>query len=156
MECFRIDESGYTGYDLLNHDQRFQGAAAIAIEDTAAERLIKEHFPRLKARELKYKLLSRRPAYHSSLLALQRTLLSDYKCVTSVADKRFLLALMFVDYAVEPFYFERGFDLYEDGQNYAMASLLYLAGPALLGKCEFAHLFAAFQCAVKDKTSSLT
>ena len=49
MECFRIDESGYTGYDLLNHDQRFQGAAAIAIEDADATRLIKEHFPNLQA-----------------------------------------------------------------------------------------------------------
>lgn len=28
MECFRIDEGGYTGFDLLNLDQRFQGAAA--------------------------------------------------------------------------------------------------------------------------------
>jgi len=30
MECFRIDESGYTGFDLLNPEQRFQGATAIA------------------------------------------------------------------------------------------------------------------------------
>lgn len=45
MECFRIDESGYTGFDLLNRDQRFQGAAAIAIEDGEAARLIKEFFP---------------------------------------------------------------------------------------------------------------
>ncbi|HEY1779936.1 MAG TPA: hypothetical protein VGG79_05805 [Roseiarcus sp.] len=33
MEYFRIDESGYTGFDLLNAEQRFQGAAAIAISD---------------------------------------------------------------------------------------------------------------------------
>ncbi|XHO04767.1 hypothetical protein ACEQUB_01657 [Ralstonia syzygii] len=32
MECFRIDESGYTGFDLLNPEQR-QGATAIAISD---------------------------------------------------------------------------------------------------------------------------
>lgn len=45
MECFRIDESGYTGFDLLNPEQRFQGATAIAIEDDEARRLIREHFP---------------------------------------------------------------------------------------------------------------
>lgn len=28
MECFHIDESGYTGFDLLNAEQRFQGATA--------------------------------------------------------------------------------------------------------------------------------
>ena len=134
MECFRIDESGYTGFDLLSAEQRFQGAAAIAITDQDAARLINEHFPKLQAPELKYRALSRRPANHSRLLSLQRDLLTHYKCVTYVCDKRFLLVLMFADYAVEPFYYERGLDFYEHGQNYAMASLLSVAGPTLLGQ----------------------
>ena len=153
MECYRVDESGYTGYDLLNEDQRFQGAAAISIDNADAERLIKVHFPRLQAGELKYKAISRRSAYHPPLRELHQALLKDYKCVTSVCDKRFLLTLMFLDYAVEPFYFERDFDFYENGQNYAMASLLYRAGPTLLGKSELATLFSAFQSAVKNKTA---
>jgi hypothetical protein len=45
MECLRIDESGYTGFDLLNPDQPFQGATAVAISDEDAARLIREHFP---------------------------------------------------------------------------------------------------------------
>ena len=152
MECFRIDESGYTGFDLLNSDQRFQGAAAIAISDQDAARLISEHFPKLQAPELKYRLLSRRSANHPRLLSLQRDLLTHYKCVTYVCDKRFLLTLMFVDYAVEPFYYERGINFYEDGQNYAMASLLSVAGPTLLGPAAFDGLLASFQHAVKEKT----
>lgn len=152
MECFRIDESGYTGFDLLNPDQRFQGASAIAISDDDAARLIKEHFPKLQARELKYRALSRRATNHQRLISLQRDLLSDYKCVTYVCDKRYLLVLMFLDYAVEPFYYERGVDFYEDGQNYALASLLSLAGPKLLGEVAFENLLVAFQNAVKEKT----
>src|SRR3546814_2944213 len=107
MECFRIDESGYTGFDLLNRDQRFQGAAAIAIEDEEAARLIREYFPRLQAGELKYRALSRRAGNHPRLLALLAELLRTYKSVTYVCDKRFLLILMFCDYAVEPWYYER-------------------------------------------------
>jgi hypothetical protein len=149
---FRIDESGYTGFDLLNAEQRFQGAAAIAISDQDARRLISEHFPRLQASELKYRALSRRPANHPRLLSLQRDLLSSYKCVTYVCDKRYLLVLMFVDYAVEPFYYERGMDFYANGQNYAMASLLSVAGPTLLGQPAFDRLLASFQQAVKEKT----
>lgn len=152
MECFRIDESGYTGFDLLNREQRFQGATAIAISDEDAARLIKEHFPALQAPELKYRALSRRGANHSRLLALQRDLLSNYKCVTYVCDKRFLLILMFLDYAVEPYYYERDFDFYQDGQNYAMGSLLAITGPTLLGKKEFEALLAAFQRAAKEKS----
>ena len=152
MECFRIDESGYTGFDLLNAEQRFQGATAIAISDQDAARLIRGHFPRLQAPELKYRSLSRRPANHPRLLSLQRDLLSSFKCATYVCDKRYLLVLMFVDYAVEPFYYERGMDFYANGQNYAMASLLSVAGPTLLGQAPFDALLVSFQRAVKEKT----
>jgi hypothetical protein len=113
---------------------------------------IGEHFPKLQAPELKYRALSRRPANHPRLLSLERDLLTHYKCVTYVCDKRYLLTLMFVDYAVEPFYYERGIDFYEDGQNYAMASLLSVAGPTLLGPSAFDRLLASFQHAVKEKT----
>lgn len=151
-ECFRIDESGYTGFDLLNPEQRFQGASAIAISDDEAAQLIREHFPTLQATELKYRALARRPGNHPRLLSLLRDLLSGHKCVTYVCDKRFLLILMFLDYAVEPYYYERGLNFYEDGQNYGLASLLYTVGPAQLGQIEFDDLLAAFQRAMKVKT----
>jgi hypothetical protein len=152
MECFRIDESGYTGFDLLNPEQRFQGATAIAISDEEAVRLIKEHFPKLQASELKYRALARRPGNHPRLLGLQKDILGNRKCVTYVCDKRYLLVLMFLDYAVEPFYYERGVNFYEDGQNYAMGSLLYTIGPVFLGKEAFDAMLAAFQHAVKEKS----
>ena len=152
MECFRIDESGYTGFDLLNPEQRFQGAAAIAIGDEEAARLIKAHFPRLQAPELKYRALSRRPGSRPHLLALLRDLLQGYKCVTHVMDKRFMLVLKFCDYAVEPWYYERGADFYADGQNYAMGSLLTILGPTMLGAAPFEAMLAAFQQAMRDKT----
>lgn len=152
MRCFYIDESGYTGFDLLNQEQRFQGATAVAISNDEAGRLIREYFPRLQAQELKYHALARRPSYRQPLLELQRAVLSQHKCVTYVCDKRYLLLLMFLDYAVEPFYFERDIDFYEDGQNYALASLLYTIGPTLLGIAAFESLLAAFQRAVKEKT----
>jgi hypothetical protein len=152
MACFRIDESGYTGFDLLNPEQRFQGATAVAISDEDAARLIKEHFPKLQASELKYRSLSRRSGNHPRLLGLQRDILTNYKSVTYVCNKRFLLLLMFLDYAVEPFYYERGLNFYEDGQNYSLASLLYTVGPTLLGREAFDAMQAAFQRAIKEKT----
>lgn len=59
---------------------------------------------------------------------------------------------MFLDYAVEPFYYERGIDFYVDGQNYSLASLLYYTGPTLLGKTAFDALLASFQRAVREKS----
>ncbi|MCY0852509.1 DUF3800 domain-containing protein [Cupriavidus sp. D39] len=152
MERFSIDESGYTGFDLLNSDQRFQGATAISASNEDAVRLIREHFPKLQASELKYRALARRPANRERLLKLQRDVLAQNKCVTYICDKRYLLLLMFVDYAVEPFYYEQGVNYYEDGRNYSLASLLYYVGPAILGEAEFSALLAAFQHAIKFKT----
>ncbi len=152
MKCFRIDESGYTGFDLLNGEQRFQGASAVAIEDDEAARLIRNYFPRLQAGELKYRSLSRRPGNHERLVGLLRDIHTHFECVTYVCDKRYLLTLMLVDYAVEPFYYARGHDLYVDGGNYAMASLLYTVGPTLIGREGFDELLTAFQRAVKEKS----
>jgi hypothetical protein len=152
MECFRIDESGYTGFDLLNRDQPFQGAAAVAIDDKDAALLIERHFPNLQATELKFSALVRRPGNHAALLALQRDLLSAHKCVTYVCEKRFLLILMFLDYATEPYWYRRGVDFYADGRNFALASLVSMAGPHILGEEALEQLLAAFQHAVKVKT----
>lgn len=52
MENFYIDESGFTGADLMNDQQRFQGASSICISDEEAFRLINEFFPRLQAPEI--------------------------------------------------------------------------------------------------------
>ena len=154
MKCFSIDESGYTGYDLLNTDQRFQGSTALSIPDDEARRLISYFFPRLQADELKFGTCARRPAYRKPLMELQREVLKNHSCVTSVCDKRFVLTLKFLDYAVEPYYFERGYDFYADGQNVAYASLLYVTGPTLLGQSEFEALLHAFQTAVRVKTKA--
>lgn len=152
MERFSIDESGYTGFDLMNIEQRFQGATAISITDEEAARLIKDHFPKLQAPELKYRDLARRAANRERLLNLQKDVLSQNKCITYICDKRYLLMLMFMDYAVEPFYYERGLNFYEDGQNYSLASLVYYVGPTLFNNTGFNALLAAFQRAIKDKT----
>ncbi|MBG6289816.1 DUF3800 domain-containing protein [Pseudomonas nitroreducens] len=152
MDCFHIDESGYTGFDLLNSEQRFQGAAAVSISDAEAKQLINDLFPKLQAPELKYHALAKRPGYRQPLMELQQAVLSQHKCVTYVCNKRFLLILMFLDYAAEPFYESRGVDFYKDGQNYSLASLLYAVGPTLFGSTGFDGLLLAFQHAIKLKS----
>jgi len=154
VECFSIDESGFTGFDLLNKDQPFQGSTAVSIPPDEAKRLIKYFFPQRQAPELKFRSIAKREAYRMPLMELQRAVLSEHKCVTSICDKRFVLILKFLDYAVEPFYYERDVDYYADGRNIAFASLLYAVGPTLMGETEFEALLGAFQAAVRFKTSA--
>lgn len=96
---------------------------------------------------------SRRLANYPRLLALQRDLLTHYKCVTYVCDKRYFLMLMFLDYAVEPFYYERRQNFYADGQNYALASLAVHGWPHTLRQERIRpSLLGSFQRAVKEKS----
>ncbi|WP_276784472.1 DUF3800 domain-containing protein [Thalassolituus oleivorans] len=152
MNSVYIDESGYTGADLLNQDQPFQAASAIYISDSDAMSLIAKHFPKLKSEELKYRDLARRQTNWNALLALQSDLLKNYECVSYICDKRFLLILHFLDYAVEPFYYDRGINLYEDGGNYSLASLLYYTGDTLLKGDNFLNILSLFQSAMKSKS----
>lgn len=152
MNSVFIDESGYTGADLLNQDQPFQAASAIYLSDSDASRLIEKHFPRIKSDELKYRDLVRRKSNWNALIDLQSDLLENYECVSYICDKRFLLILHFLDYAVEPFYYERGVNLYEDGGNYSLASLLYYTADTLLKGNNFREILYLFQHAMKSKS----
>ena len=154
MQCFSVDESGYTGFDLLNDAQRFQGASAICVAEDEARRIIKEFFPALQGPELKYSTIARRDSQRERVLPLLAHVLRTHNCVTYVCDKRFLLTMMFLEYAAEPFYYARGHDFYADGQNYSLGSLLHAVGPGLLGQSEFHALLAAFQAAIKAKTDT--
>lgn len=152
MDKIFVDESGYTGYDLMNSQQQFQGASAILISELEAKDLILKHFPDSKASELKYRKLAKKKKYWASLLELQRELLSKYYCVTYICSKRYLLILLLLDIAIEPFYYHQDFDFYEGGNNYSLASLLFYVGPTLFGNDQFEHVLGLFQHAVKSKS----
>ncbi len=147
-----IDESGYTGTDLLNHTQPFQGASAISISESEANDLINKYFPTIKSHELKYRNLARRTNNWNNLLNLQKDLLENFICITSVCNKKYLLILQFLDYAAEPFYHDQGVNFYKDGCNYSLASLLYFTGDTLLEGKNFSEVLSLFQYAINSKS----
>ena len=153
MSVFSIDESGYTGRDLLQKSQPWQGASAVNISHDDALYLINQHFPKLKAPELKFSSLKKRDSYQKPIFNLQQELLNNFPCVTCVADKRFILIQMFIDYAVEPFYYDHGINLYENGGNVAMASMAYYVCQHYF-ESDFENVLLFFQNAMHEKTQA--
>jgi len=151
MSEYSIDESGYTGRDLLQKSQPWQGASAINISNDDARYLIKQHFPKLQAPELKFSSLKRRATNQKPLYLLQKDILENFKSVTCVADKRFLLVQMFIEYAVEPFYYANDINLYENGGNVTLASMAYYVCQGYYGR-DFDNILLAFQNAMFEKT----
>lgn len=152
MMTFYIDESGYTGFDLLNKDQPFQGASSLRIDEERAKSLVDEYFPKRQGLELKHKKLSKRKSNWKSLLEIQRKILQNHIGFTYVCDKKYLLILKFLDTCVEPFFYDQGVNFYEDGQNYALASLLYYTAPTFWGEENFENFILLFQRAMKTKS----
>lgn len=147
-----IDESGYTGYDLLNIQQPFQGASSLLIDENDAKKLIDEYFPKIKSNELKHRDLSRRKNNWKSLLDIQKVVLDEYMGFTYICDKKYLLTLMFLDSCVEPFFYDQNIDFYQDGQNYALASLIYYTAPTFWGANNYEEILYLFQKAEKSKS----
>jgi hypothetical protein len=152
MVTVYMDESGYTGYDLLNVDQPFQAASSLIIDEKTAQHLIKDMFPRSSAKELKHKRLSKYESYWEPLLEIQKRILNDFSGLTYVCDKKYFLILRFLDDCVEPFFYQNGVNFFKDGQNYALASLLYYTAGTFWGKKQFDDLLYLYQRASKSKT----
>jgi len=152
LNVFYMDESGFTGGDLLHRPQPFQSASALSISPDDARHLIRQHFPKLKAPELKFSSLIKRDTNLKPLYELQRDLLTNFPCISCVADKKFILILLFVTHAVEPWHHARGYDLLSNGKHFLLASFAYFAGPALFGN-DFELILHRFQQAMKLKTN---
>ena len=152
LETVYMDESGYTGYDLLNVNQPFQAASSLVIDEKTAQSLIDDTFPRRRAKELKHKKLSKYKSYWEPLLEIQKIILKDFYGLTYVCNKKYFLILQFLDDCVEPYFYQNGIDFFKDGQNYALASLLYYTAGTLWGKKQFEDLLFFYQRASKSKT----
>ena len=152
MIDFYIDESGYTGGDLLNKEQPFVGVSSVLICEGTAKQLVNDFFPKIQADELKHKNLSRRENYWNNLLAIQDALLNEHFGITYVCNKKYLLCLLFLSTCLEPFYYQDGKDFFKNGEIVSIASLMYKAAPAFWGRDEFDDLLYLFQNAMKVKS----
>lgn len=152
MKTIYMDESGYTGYDLLNINQPFQAASSLMINEEQAKKLVEEYFPKRQGEELKHQKLKSSKSYWNSLLEVQKIMLDNFMGFTYICNKKYLLILRFLDDCVEPYYYNKGINFFKDGQNYALASLLYYTTGTFWGKNQFENLLYCYQRASKNKT----
>jgi hypothetical protein len=152
MKNIFIDESGYTGEDLLNQDQPFFVLASHDIEEDECRKLKTTYFSEVNATELKYSFLKKSKNQQDMVLNFLTDFLfkkDNYK--TCVAYKKYVLVQKIVDFLVEPYMFDLGEDLYKDGQNIAMSNMLYYCLPSLGSKSFFEKLLNKFQNFMRNK-----
>ena len=111
-----LDESGFTGDDLYNPDQRFFTIASTVIQNDEAKDILARCFPHYQGSEYKFTNIWKRKRSREGLLALAAEIptIAD-RAFVWVIDKRFCLLTKMVDYLVEPGAYEAGYDWYANG-----------------------------------------
>lgn len=127
MAIVYLDESGYTGEDLIGPDQPVFVICTHSIDEATCAALKARHFAGVKATELKHSKLAARPRQAKMLIAALTDLATNFgeQILVGLTDKRYALASKIVDLVIETSMHEAGFDLYKNGGDIAMANVMY-------------------------------
>jgi len=146
-----VDESGYTGADLLNADQRVHAVAAVRCTEEDAQGIVERHFGTVKATELKLSSLVRRATYRKALVAAMLDVARDQRAVGYVYCKRYALWLHLLDDCIEPVCHRIGVPFYNNGWNRSFASLLFATAPKFWGPLETDDVLKSYQKVARSK-----
>jgi hypothetical protein len=140
-----FDESGYTGYNLLDPVQPMFAIASTDISPDEAATILRESFPHYGGSEYKFTNVWR-SNNRKGLVEFGRRLapLGD-RAFSWMMDKQFVVLTKIVDFLIEPFVTNAGYDFYADGfcwkyANYIHVGLEQFAPPGL-----YERLLKAYQ-----------
>lgn len=127
MATVYLDESGYTGEDLIAKEQPFFVICTHSIDEETCAALKAKHFGGVKAAELKHSKLAARRPQAKKLIAALTELRADFvdRILVGISDKRYALTGKVVDLVIETSMHEAGFDLYKDGGNIALTNVMH-------------------------------
>ena len=149
-----FDESGFTGYNLLDPIQPIFSIASSDVDDAEADAILRASFPKYRGSEYKFQNIWR-SNNRSGLVefAHQVGRLMDHAFVWAM-DKRFIVLTKIVDFLIEPIMTSCGYDFYADGfcwkyTNYIHYGLTEFAHPDLLDR-----LLESWQSFSRDPTTA--
>ena len=127
MPTFYLDETGFTGEDLMATEQPVFVQATNDLTDVEASTHLLTSFGRTQAPELKYSRVRRSVAGRQGALSLVRLLsTSPERAGTLIAHKEYTMVTMLVEWWMEPLAYRGGLNLYENGANHATANMLFM------------------------------
>ncbi len=148
-----VDESGYTGFDLLNADQPAFALASLQFSEEESRELRHRFFGAVGSAELKHSRLRRRPNRQALVVDFLEHLSENSSAFKIAAvHKRFALVCKMVDLLVEPSMRKHGYDAYQDGANLALANITFYIVKSLSPAGFWDHLLSTFQHFVCNPT----
>lgn len=155
MATIFLDESGYTGQDLLNEDQPIFTLASLRLSESDCQEFKRTFFSNVESIELKYSSLSKRHRQQKMIVLFLKELARKPGLVkVFYAHKQFVLVTKMVEILVEPVYYHNGKDIYDKGANIALSNLLFYTLPVFEGVNFFKNLLINFQAMIRFKTEA--
>ena len=156
MRTFYVDESGYTGEDLLNADQPVFAQGTNDFTTGEANKIIASTFSGIAAAELKYSRLAKSRRNQDRIVELIRIIAGDpTRAAFWISHKEFAMMTFIVDWWLEPFAYQRGLNLYKDGGNLAMTNMLYSCLPGFWSAGFRHRLLLLFQRMMRARTRDI-
>lgn len=151
METIVFDESGNTGADLLNDQQKVFILASSNLTQEDADELLKiVHTP--QAKEVKFVTLKKSDLGKKRIIEfIKQSIPFRERIKTTLYYKRYMVISKIVDIIIEPMALSDGIDLYKDGANLALSNLLFYCMDSLCGKKCSDEMYKSFVRMIRSK-----
>lgn len=136
VKTLYFDESGFTGYNLLDPSQPVFVIASTDVDEQLALDILEDSFPRYQGAEYKFaNIWNTRNRAGLRRFAERLANLSE-RAFAYMIDKRFCVLTKSVDFLIEPVITNAGFDFYDEGfcwkyANYIHFGITKVAAPEL-------------------------
>lgn len=148
-----FDESGFTGYNLLDNRQPIFAIASTDLNSMIAEDILNESFPNYQGEEFKFSKLWRSNKYKNQFPKFGKKIgeYSDRIYIWHV-DKKFAVLTKIVDYLVEPMAREAGYDFYADGFSLNYTNYIHFGLTRFVSEQLHISLLQAYQAFSRNPT----
>jgi hypothetical protein len=148
-----IDESGYTGQDLMQPYQPVFVLVSTNLEDGESREIYQDVFSQTRALELKHAQMVRTSRGRRMVVEFVKSIQEMKGRFTSViVDKEFALLAYLVDLWVEPVMHADGIDLYDKEGNIGLCNVLFMCLRTFQSPDYLRQHLKRFQRMMRDRT----
>ncbi len=123
-----FDESGNTGPNLLDPQQKFFSVGSTDLTEGESSALLQRYFPKHFGGDIKFKKLFRDASNYDGLIGFAENVgRQPERFFCFFMDKKFALLCRLIDWLVEPLFHDRSYDWYKDDYGRSWANIFHLA-----------------------------
>ncbi|HLO46001.1 MAG TPA: DUF3800 domain-containing protein [Leadbetterella sp.] len=149
-ETIYIDESGNTGQDLLNEEQK---VFVLASNNFSIDALNELSLLFSNNSELHfYKLKNSEQGRAALIKFINHPLISEENIICSIDHKELCTVGQLVDQIMEPVFYDNGIDIYKNGYNISLTNVIFHFGNFYWDKALFKDLLNSFLKMMRTKT----